>query len=94
MEFGSPAGALVESPREGVVMNEAWTRGHCPSKCIPSGALKGESHQNSQEGRKAVALSPMACGILLVTYWNSSQSWNYPSNSLRPLERDLMSSLL
>ena len=71
----------------------AWTRDILHLNAFLLNALGKErvtSKNLGQEGRKEVVLSPMACRILLVIYWNSSQSWNYPSNSLRPLKRDLM----
>lgn len=71
----------------------AWTRDTLHLNAFLLNALGKErvtSKNLGQEGRKEVVLSPMACRILLVIYCNSSQSWNYPSNSLRLPERDLM----
>ena len=48
------------------------------------------SKNPGQEERKEVASSSMACRILLMIYWNSSQSLNYPNSSLRPLRSDLI----
>ena len=70
----------------------AWTRDSLYPNAFLLDAHGKErviSKNLGQEGRKEVALSPVACGVLLMIYWNSSQSWNYPNNSLKPLGRDL-----